>query len=86
MNLKNDPRVILSLDAGGTNLVFSAMKAGKMIGNEIVLAAKVNTLDEFLNRLTDGFEQVKKIAGDAHAISFAFPGPTSYPKVIISDL
>lgn len=86
MNLQNDPRVILSLDAGGTNLVFSAMKAGKMVGNEIVLPAKVHTLDEFLDRLTDGFEQVKEMAGDAHAISFAFPGPADYPKGIIGDL
>lgn len=86
MNLQDDHRIVLSLDAGGTNLVFSAMKAGKMIGEEIILPAKVNSLDEFLNRLTDGFEQVKQIAGNAHAISFAFPGPADYPKGIIGDL
>lgn len=86
MNLQNDQRIILSLDAGGTNLVFSAMKAGKMIGDEIVLPAKVQSLDEFLDRLTHGFEKVKEIAGTAHAISFAFPGPADYPKGIIGDL
>lgn len=86
MNLQNDHRIVLSLDAGGTNLVFSAMKAGQMLGKEVLLSAKVNSLDEFLNRLTDGFEQVKQMAGDAQAISFAFPGPADYPKGIIGDL
>lgn len=86
MNIRNDQRIILSLDAGGTNLVFSAMQAGKMIGKEIVLPAKVESLEAFLNRITDGFEQVKKQAGGANAISFAFPGPADYTKGIIGDL
>lgn len=86
MNLQNDQRIILSLDAGGTNLVFSAMQAGKMIGGEIILPAKVQSLDEFLDRVTNGFEQVKEIGGRADAISFAFPGPADYPKGIIGDL
>jgi len=86
MNLHNDQRVVLSLDAGGTNLVFSAMKSGKMMGEEIILSSKVNSLDEFLSRLRSGFNQVKEMAGQAHAISFAFPGPADYPNGIIGDL
>ena len=27
-NFKNDPRIVLTLDAGGTNMVFGAMKGG----------------------------------------------------------
>lgn len=86
MNIQNDQRIVLSLDAGGTNLVFSAMKAGKMLGEEIILPAKVDSLEAFLERITDGFEQVKQQAGGADAISFAFPGPADYPNGIIGDL
>lgn len=86
MNIQNDPRIVLSLDAGGTNLVFSAMKAGEMLGKEIILPAKVDSLEDFLIRITDGFEQVKQQAGGADAISFAFPGPADYPNGIIGDL
>ena len=31
MNFENDKRVIMTLDAGGTNFVFSAMQGGKEI-------------------------------------------------------
>lgn len=86
MNIQNDHRIVLSLDAGGTNLVFSAMKAGKMLGEEIVLPAKVDSLESFLEKITNGFEQVKQQAGGADAISFAFPGPADYPQGIIGDL
>ncbi len=86
MNIQNDQRIVLSLDAGGTNLVFSAMQAGKMLGKEIILPAKVDSLEAFLERITNGFEQVKQQAGSADAISFAFPGPADYPKGIIGDL
>ncbi|NPD48083.1 ROK family protein [Lentimicrobium sp. S6] len=86
MNIQNDQRIVLSLDAGGTNLVFSAMKAGQMLGEEIILPAKVDSLEAFLEKLTHGFEQVKQQAGGADAISFAFPGPADYPNGIIGDL
>jgi glucokinase len=86
IHLKTDQRIVLSLDAGGTNLVFSAMKSGQLIGEEISIPAMVNSLEEFLGKLKDGFQKVKEIAGTAHAISFAFPGPADYPKGIIGDL
>lgn len=85
-NIYKDKRVVLSLDAGGTNLVFSAMKNGTQLGHQLVLSAKVNNLSEFLQRLEEGFSQLKKQIGPADAISFAFPGPADYPKGIIGDL
>lgn len=86
LHLNTDQRIILSLDAGGTNLVFSAMKTGKQVGEEIIIPAKVESLDEFLDKLTNGFELLKELAGGADAISFAFPGPADYPRGIIGDL
>jgi glucokinase len=86
LHLNTDQRIILSLDAGGTNLVFSAMKTGKQVGEEIIISAKVKSLEEFLNKLTNGFEQLKAQAHGADAISFAFPGPADYPRGIIGDL
>ena len=81
-----DERIVLSLDAGGTNLVFSAMKFGKQLGQHLKLSASVNSLSEFLNRIEHGFSELLKQVGSANAISFAFPGPADYPKGIIGDL
>jgi len=86
MHLNTDKRIVLSLDAGGTNLVFSAMQSGQLLGEEYSIPAKVHSLDEFLTKLKEGFEKVKNIAGNADAISFAFPGPADYPNGIIADL
>lgn len=85
-SLNTDQRIVLSLDAGGTNLVFSAMQSGKLIGEEYIIPARVNKLEDFLIKLKDGFQKVKEIAGHADAISFAFPGPADYPNGIIGDL
>ena len=34
---KNDSRIVLTLDAGGTNFVFSAIQAGEMVVSPIAL-------------------------------------------------
>lgn len=86
IHLNTDKRIVLSLDAGGTNLVFSAMQSGQLLGEEYSIPAKVHSLAEFLGKLKEGFEEVKNIAGKADAISFAFPGPADYPNGIIADL
>jgi len=86
MKIYKDERVVLTLDAGGTNLVFSAMKFGKQLGEQLVLSAKVKDLSEFLQRLEEGFSQLITQVGAIDAISFAFPGPADYPKGIIGDL
>lgn len=86
IHLNTDKRIVLSLDAGGTNLVFSTMQSGHLIGEEYIIDAKVDSLREFLDKLKDGFQKVMKIAKKADAISFAFPGPADYPNGIIGDL
>jgi len=85
--MKNDNRVVLTLDAGGTNLVFSAIKGGEEIVKPITLPAHGNNLDLCLGNIVKGFaELLKEISEKPVAISFAFPGPADYPNGIIGDL
>ncbi len=86
MDIYKDHRIVLTLDAGGTNLVFSAIQYGEEIGEEISISAAVQSLEEFLEKMTNGFSRIKELAGGADAISFAFPGPADYPNGVIGDL
>ena len=80
----NDNRIVITLDAGGTNLVFSAMKAGKFIIDPISMPSNAHDLDKCLATIVAGFEQViEKLDEKPVAISFAFPGPADYPRGII---
>ena len=85
-NLQNDP-VVMTLDAGGTNFVFSAIQNGNELLNPIRLPSNAHDLDSCLNGILDGFEKVLQTIGKpASAISFAFPGPADYKQGIIGDL
>lgn len=81
---RNDIRTVITLDAGGTNLVFGAMQAGKFIIEPISLPANAHDLDKCLQTIVSGFSQViEKLKTKPVAISFAFPGPADYPRGII---
>lgn len=83
----NDKRIVMTLDAGGTNFVFSAMQGGVEIVDPVVLPACAHCLDSCMNNLVEGFTVVKRQLPDFPvAISFAFPGPADYEKGIIGDL
>jgi glucokinase len=87
MNLKEDKRIVMTLDAGGTNFVFSAIQAGEEVVGSISLPASAGTLDELLKRVIEGFKEIKSKLPEAPvAISFAFPGPAEYELGIIGDL
>lgn len=86
-SIYDDQRIVLTLDAGGTNFVFSAMREGQEIVEPIRLPSYADRLDKCLENIIDGFSQVKKqFSGSPVAISFAFPGPADYPNGIIGDL
>lgn len=79
--------IILTLDAGGTNFVFSAMAGGRSAAGQIVLPSCADSLDACIGNLIEGFSRVRDSLGEAPvAISFAFPGPADYPAGIIGDL
>lgn len=78
----------MTLDAGGTNFVFSALQAGKEIIDSITLPSHSDNLDNCLKTIIEGFTLVKNELGceQPEAISFAFPGPADYKNGIIGDL
>jgi glucokinase len=87
MNIFEDKRVVLTIDAGGTNFVFSAMKGGKEICDQIRKPSNGHDLESCLGGMIKGFNEViTKKDDQPTAISFAFPGPADYPKGIIGDL
>lgn len=87
MNIFNDARTVMTLDAGGTNFVFSAIRAGKAIVTPVHMSARADSLERILNNIVEGFRQIESQLDERpFAISFAFPGPADYPKGIIGDL
>lgn len=87
MTLSDDKNVILTLDAGGTNFVFSAYQGGVEIVEPIVSSSNAHDLEKCIKTIFTGFESVKaKLHQPADAISFAFPGPADYAMGIIEDL
>ena len=83
-NYKTDSRIVLTLDAGGTNMVFSAMRGGEYIIDPITLPSNAKNLDLCLQTLVLGFSTIiDKLDEKPVAISFAFPGPADYPHGII---
>lgn len=81
---KNDNRVVVTLDAGGTNLVFGAMRGCEFIADPITLPSCSDDLDKCLATMVDGFSRIiNSLDVKPVAISFAFPGPADYPNGII---
>lgn len=86
-NYDQDQRTVLTLDAGGTNFVFSAIQGNQEIVSPITLPANANDLNKCLDTIVNGFTRVnKQLTRKPVAISFAFPGPADYPRGIIGDL
>ena len=80
----HDNRVVITLDAGGTNLVFGAMQANKFIVEPITKPSNADNLDKCLATMVEGFQAViDQLEEKPVAISFAFPGPADYPNGII---
>lgn len=87
MDLSNDRRIVMTLDAGGTNLVFSAIRGNQEIVAPITLPSNAHDLKLCLGAIVEGFTQVRQALPEKPvAISFAFPGPADYPAGIIGDL
>lgn len=81
-----DKRVVLTLDAGGTNFVFGAMRGGEPCVEPHSRPSMGHDLKACLASIQEGFAEVLAQAGSAAAISFAFPGPADFPHGIIGDL
>ena len=85
MNTTNP--IVMTLDAGGVNLVFSAICNGKEIVSPITIPTIPDNLHLCLNAIKKGFETIRVLLPTPpEAISFAFPGPADYEAGIIGDL
>jgi len=86
MDIYTDKRIVLTLDAGGTNFVFNAFKGGRALMEGIRKDANAAHLERCLTALKTGFHEViQAIDEPPVAISFAFPGPADYAKGIIDN-
>lgn len=80
----HDSRIVITLDAGGTNLVFGAMRGCEYITEPITYPSNAHNLDLCLDTMVKGFREViDSLDEKPVAISFAFPGPADYPNGII---
>lgn len=85
-SLEGDDRVVLTLDAGGTNFVFSAIRGGREVVAPHGLPSHADDLAACLDTILEGFGRVRELSGASPAaISFAFPGPADYAAGIIGD-
>lgn len=81
---KNDSRTVITLDAGGTNFVFSAMRGCEFIVEPVTYPSNSDNLDRCLATMVRGFEEIiSRLDSAPVAISFAFPGPADYRAGII---
>ncbi len=93
MNISHDPRIVMTLDAGGTSLKFTAIRGDpeyrvpRLLFDPICIPTEGDQLDRCLANITRGFTQVKaQCPQPPVAISFAFPGPADYPAGIIDNM
>ena len=85
--MNKDKKIVLTLDAGGTNFVFSAICDNEEIVEPVRLKAVTTDTEGCLATLVQGFTTVKeKLGTEPVAISFAFPGPADYARGVIGDL
>ena len=81
---QTDKRTVITLDAGGTNFVFGAIRGNQDVIKPISLPSNSHDLGQCLETLERGFREVINALDEKPvAISFAFPGPADYPNGII---
>ncbi len=86
MQSDKDDRIVMSLDAGGTNFVFTAIQANDEIVKPLTLSSHAHDLDVSLETIRNGFRQIRgMLPHPPVAISFAFPGPADFPGGIIGN-
>jgi len=84
---KDDPRSVMTLDAGGTSFKFSAIRGGGAAIESFSIPSNADNLERCLSSIVSGFQRVRDALPSAPvAISFAFPGPADYLSGIIGDL
>ncbi len=84
MTTSTERPAVMTLDAGGTNFVFSARQGQRAVVDSFALPAHADNLERSLATIVEGFRRVEaSLASRPAAISFAFPGPSDYPNGIV---
>ena len=87
MDYGQDSRIVMTLDAGGTNLKFSAIRGINLLAGPIFRPAEADHLDHCLGNMVRGFRSIlEQLPQPPVAISFAFPGPADYPSGVIMNV
>ncbi len=87
MDVSHDSRIVMTLDAGGTNLKFAAIRGNQLLFDPIYIPSEADQLDRCLANIVRGFCEVKaQCPHPPVAISFAFPGPADYPAGIVDSM
>ena len=82
-----DPRLVLTLDAGGSSFRFAAAQGGRIVVELPPAPSHAADLSGCLAALKDGFARARALcSAPPVAISFAFPGPADYAAGIVGDL
>ncbi|MDZ7316782.1 MAG: ROK family protein [candidate division KSB1 bacterium] len=84
---EHDERIVMTLDAGGTNFVFSAVQGNRLIVEPVRYPSNGSNLQQSLQTLRDGFTRIlNRLPSAPVAVSIAFPGPADYENGVIGDL
>ena len=59
MSYKNDERIVMTLDTGGTNFVLQAIQGNKEITEPVRLPSNAHDLELCLKTIIDSFTQIK---------------------------
>jgi glucokinase len=87
ISFATDPRIVMTLDAGGSSLRFSALRGNQPVNAPFHLPTEADNLERCLGNIVRGFATLKQsLAEPPVAISFSFPGPADYTRGIIGDL
>jgi len=87
IHYSNDPRIVMTLDAGGTYLKFSAIRGNRLLVGPFSIPSEADNLERCLANIVRGFEETRARLPEAPvAISFAFPGPGDYPAGIMANI
>jgi hypothetical protein len=80
IELVQDRRIVMTLDAGRTGLKFSASRGTQLLAGPSSRPTEPEDRDACLRNIIEGFEHLRQSLPDPPAaISFAFPGPADYP-------
>ena len=83
---EKDRRIVITLDAGGTNFVFGAVQGDRFVVEPITLPSNSDRLDRCLETMVEGFRTViGRLPEQPAAISFAFPGRRTIREASSAD-